>query len=69
MMFIKVDEEFVDVIIAQVLKETYEHLGVPENIEHMYSFDAEENNAEVKKLRKALKRVHNYFSVPSEHIG
>jgi hypothetical protein len=64
----ELDDEFADAIVVAELRNAYEML-LKGNNTGMYSFDDEENNKEVKKLRKALKRVHNYFSVPSEHIG
>ena len=60
--------ELLDTYIAQSLRETYysyknNDLGVP-----FYSYDEKEEAKEVKKMLKALKRVHNYYTIPSEHL-
>ena len=67
-MQVELDDEFADAIVVAELRNAYEML-LNGNNKGMYSLDEEENEREVKKLRKAMKRVHNYFSVPSEHIG
>lgn len=68
-MLFKLDDEYVDQIVAAELRETYELLKEAQPNPGMYSWDDEEYNArKVKQLMKAIKRVHNYYSVPSEHI-
>lgn len=67
-MFFELDDECVDQIVVAELRETYELLKTSNNT-GMYSWDDEEyNTRKVKQLMKAIKRVHNYYSVPSEHI-
>lgn len=67
-MFVELDDDSVDLILVQELRQTYEHLKEGPNT-GMYSWtDEEYNTRKVKQLMKAIKRVHNYYSVPSEHI-
>jgi hypothetical protein len=68
-MMIEIDDDCVDFMIVSALRQSYESLKEGPN-DGMYSWDnAEENDKEVKKLMKAIKRVHNYYSIPSNRIG
>lgn len=67
-MLFELDDEYVDQIVVAELRETYELLKTSNNV-GMYSWDDEEYNArKVKQLMKAIKRVHNYYSVHSDYI-
>lgn len=67
-MLFELGDEYVEQIVAAELRKTYELLKTSNNT-GMYSWDDEEYNArKVKQLMKAIKRVHNYYSVHSKHI-
>jgi len=53
------DMEF-DRIVSERLKEAYEDM----KIDAQYSGEDKDS----AKLLKALKRVHNFFAIPSKHI-
>lgn len=59
-MNLEVPEEFVEKIIVEELKWHYLH-AVPNARPPMFSYDEETDKKEVKKLRKALKRVLEYY--------
>ena len=61
-------QELLDKLIVSSLREAYEsYLNNPSGIP-FYSYDEKEEAKQVKKMLKALKRVHNYYSIPSEHL-
>ena len=68
-MNIELDEEMKDTIVCEALKQLYfELLNRAEDEFAIYSWCPVEEAEKLAKLRKAIKRVHNLFSVPSEHI-
>lgn len=68
-MNIKLDEDMKDVIVCESLKQLYfELLNRQEDEFAIYSWDPSEEAKKLAKMRKAIKRVHNWFAVPSEHI-
>lgn len=68
-MNIELDEEMKDVIVCEALKELYyELLNRDAEGFAIYSWDAAVEAKKLKKMRKAIKKVHNWFSVPSEHL-
>lgn len=68
-MNIELDEEMKDTIICEALKQLYfELLNRAEDEFAIYSWCPVEEAEKLAKMRKAIKRVHNWFSVPSEHI-
>ena len=60
--------ELLDTYIAQSLRESYISYKYNESGIPFYSYDEKEEAKEVKKMMKALKRVHNYYTAPSEHL-
>lgn len=68
-MNIELDEEQKDVIVCEALKELYfSLLDRNETDFAIYSWDPIEEAKKLAKLRKAVAKVHNWFSVPSEHL-
>lgn len=68
-MNIELDEEQKDVIVCEALKELYfSLLNRQEDDFAIYSWDPIEEAKKLAKMRKAVKKVHNWFSVPSEHL-
>lgn len=59
-MQIEVPSELAEKIVIEELKWHYDHL-VPNAKPPMYSYDEEVDKAKVKKLRKALKRVLDFY--------
>ena len=59
-MNIEVPEEFVQKIIVEELKWHYYHTK-PNDKPPVFSYDEKVDQREVKKLRKALKRVLEYY--------
>lgn len=54
---IEVDDDFIDETVRQSLKWRYEHM-VEDPLDKEYQ----------RKLKKALKKVHNFYASPSEQI-
>jgi len=54
-------------IVAMSMKETIDNLNTPQVVPH-FSRDPEVEAKWVKKMLKAAKRIHNYYTKPSEHI-
>lgn len=68
-MNIELDDEMKDVIVCESLKKLYyELLNRTEDEFDIYSWDAAVEAKKLKKMRKAVAKVHNWFSVPSEHL-
>ena len=68
-MNIELDEEQKDTIIcAELNKLYYELLNRKEDEFAIYSWDPIEETKKLAKMRKAIKKVHNWFAVPSEHL-
>lgn len=68
-MNIELDEEQKDVIVCEALKKLYyELLNRKEDEFAIYSWDPVEEAKKLAKMRKAIKKVHNWFEVPSEHL-
>jgi hypothetical protein len=65
-MKIELDDEAVDGVVALRLREMYGDLQ--DGTVGLFSIDQKENDKEVKKMIKAIKRVHNFYSKPSEHL-
>lgn len=64
-----VDDESLHAVVRQCLEESISivddnllgNVSIP-----MYSFDKKEEEKELRKLRKALVRVHRWYSVPGK---
>jgi hypothetical protein len=56
-----------DHIVAESMKETIANLNEPQVVPH-FSRDPEVEAKWVKKMTKAAKRIHNYYTKPEEHI-
>ena len=68
-MNIELDEEMKDTIVCDALKQLYfELLNRQDDEFAIYSWCPVEEAKKLAKMRKAIKRVHNLFAVPSEHI-
>ena len=68
-MNIELDEEMKDTIICEALKQLYfELLNRDSEGFAIYSLDAAEEAKKLAKMRRAIKRVHNWYAVPSEHL-
>ena len=68
-MNIEITEEIKDVIICEALKELYFELGERSDEDWaIYSWCPIEEAEKLAKMRKAIKKVHNWYAVPSEHI-
>lgn len=68
-MNIELDEEMKDTIVCDALKQLYfELLNRQDDEFAIYSWEPVEEAKKLAKMRKAIKRVHNWFAVPSEHI-
>lgn len=49
-------------IVSKSLKETYENMCDDHCTRSMFSMDEEENKKKVKKFKKAVKKVYEYYS-------
>lgn len=68
-MNIELTEEVIDEIVCKELKELYNELLSRDGSEFaIYSWDPIEESKKLAKMRRSIKRVHNWFAVPSEHI-
>lgn len=67
-MKIELDHETVDKVVRKALKEAYKYLGDNKHSVAIFDTDPLLNKGEVKRYRDALKLVHNWFAVPSDHI-
>lgn len=56
-----------DQLVRANLKQTIEMLSVP-NGTPVFSSNPKEEEKELKKLIKALKKVHNWYSLPEDQI-
>ena len=66
-MIVEIDDDYVDNIVAQSLRESYENMVYREG-ENKYSFDREEELERIYEMRKALRIVHNYYSTYEDRI-
>ncbi len=66
----KINTDKADRLIAASLLDTYQDIAYmnTDTTVPMYSQDAKENARKVRKLLKALRRVHNYYTPVSQHI-
>jgi hypothetical protein len=68
-MNIELDEEMKDTIVCEALKQLYfELLNREEGEFAIYSWDPIEESKKLAKMRRSIKRVHNWYAVPSEHL-
>ena len=70
-MLIEIDEEAFDVVVKEQLLWHYNMFKDmldthPQN--PYFSKDQKEDRKHIKKMVKALKRVHNYYAPPSEEL-
>lgn len=74
MINIEVDYEVANEIIKKDLKDALEYLSkdfgavVVSNHGRVFSTDAFEDAKQIKKLMKAMVRVHNWYASSSEHL-
>ena len=74
-MKIDIDPDVVDAVVMSSLLEMYDDIdayiinrkGGDVSLP-MYSSDKKEDLKKCKELRKALKRVHNYYAVPDKRL-
>jgi hypothetical protein len=67
---IEIDADVFDSMMAKALKEAYEDMTFDEQ-QMKYPRFSRDRNFEIERtyeLRKALRLVHNYFSIPSDYI-
>lgn len=60
-------QEIVEQIVAKSLRETYEMLNQPQCIP-VFSGDPKEEAKELKKFLKAIRKVHNWYTMPEDHL-
>lgn len=68
---IEIDADVFDGMMAKALKEAYEDMtfsGEKQMKVPRFSYDREFEIERTYELRKALRLVHNYFSIPSDWI-
>ena len=71
-MNIKIDRDtkaidLIEKAIQISLRETYDMLGQPTDIP-IFSCDPDIEAQEVKKIRKAFRKVHNWYSIAEDHL-
>ena len=66
-MNVEIDDDYVDNIVAQSLRECYEGMVYREG-ENKYSFDREEELERIYEMRKALRLVINHYSTYEDRI-
>lgn len=66
-MNIEINDDYVDNIVAQSLRECYENMVYIEG-QARYSFDREEELERIYEMRKALRLVINHYSVYEDRI-
>ena len=64
---VEVDDEVLDEYIQRSLKESYDNFNVQQVVSFV-SADKEVEQKFIKKMKKALRLVHNYYSVEADHI-
>jgi hypothetical protein len=60
-MKIEINDDTLDEATCFSLKRTYDALG-EQHVIPIFSYDPEVEKRKVKKLRKAIKRAHNWYS-------
>ena len=60
-------QEIVEQLVAKSLRETYEMLDRPQTIP-VFSCDPKEEAKELKKFLKAIRKIHNWYTVPQDHL-
>ena len=66
-MNVEIDDDYVDNIVAQSLRECYENMVYVEGM-NKYSLDREEELERIYEMRKALRLVHNHYCLPFDRI-
>jgi hypothetical protein len=66
-MNIEIDDDYVDNIVAQSLRECYEDMVYREGI-NRYSMDKDEELERIYEMRKALRLVINHYSTYEDRI-
>jgi hypothetical protein len=66
-MNIEIDDDYVDNIVAQSLRECYEDMVYREGI-NRYSMDKDEELERIYEMRKALRLVINHYSTYGDRI-
>lgn len=59
--------DLVEQVVQKSLRETYEMLDRPQTIP-VFSCDHKEEAKKLKKFLKALRMVHNWYTVPKDHL-
>ena len=59
--------DLVEQVVQKSLRETYEMLDRPQTIP-VFSCDPKEEAKKLKKFRKALRMVHNWYTMPKDHL-
>lgn len=66
-----IDPETADEITRVNLKDTFNEIYndfISERHQRMFDIDVEKDKVEVKKFLQSLRRVHDWYSAPSEQI-
>jgi len=66
-MNVEIDDDYVDNIVAQSLRECYENMVYSEGM-NKYSMDREEELERIYEMRKALRLVINHYSTYEDRI-
>jgi hypothetical protein len=67
-MNVEIDDDYVDNIVAQSLRECYESMVYVEGM-NKYSMDREEELERIYEMRKALRLVINHYSTYEDRIS
>ena len=59
--------DLIEQVVQKSLRETYEMLNRPQTIP-VFSCDPKEEAKKLKKFLKALRMVHNWYTVPKDHL-
>ncbi len=59
---IEVSDEVADNILCASIRQAYETICDPKYADNMYSLDVYENHVRVEILKRAFKRVYEYYS-------
>ena len=67
---IEIDDDTVDRIVAKRLVEVYEDLEkyADDGGMHVFDMDDEKDKQKIAKFMKKVRRVHNWFTVPENHL-
>lgn len=60
-------QEVLDQLVANNLRETYEMLSQPQCIP-VFSNNPKKEAKELKKFLKAIRKVHNWYTMPEQHL-